>query len=320
LIEKGIDKMSPDPRFVGREKEPRRTVLAEIWQGTLRLSKELMEVDGSILLHSTDGLPINIRRMNVALLFIIDPDDQLVFKIMDRSLMKLPWTIISLEEMESLSRIQPDRVLGLTNDYIVLSGNPPASINNMEIKNTLRKKMIDYLSDSFVKVRTLHERESESSIRERLRGAITLTMKTAKDLHRLKGINVHTVKPHLNRLFDDFPPSKSIVLDANLLIHSSEEVDLAHGWEMLSKFGNFIFLPILETVKDYSPLPPSLPPAPEDVKKEDLEYSFFNSILNQNLKIRSCLKNNTDSKGKHKDLTDEVTIEFDEDKKGKGVC
>ncbi len=315
--------MPPDPGSDVKERIPQRTVLAEIWEGTIRLSKDLMEVDGSILLYATDGLPINIKRMNVALLFLIDPEEDLVMKIMDRSLMRLPSTVISLREIDSLSRVQPAKVLSLTNDYIVLSGNPPASINNMEIKRTLRKNMIDYLSESFVKIRTLSKLDSRGLnevIRDSLRMAITLTLKAAKDLHRLKGIKVHTVKPHLNRLFEEYPASRSIVLDANLLIHSADEITFKEGWDLLSRFGNFIYLPILEDVKEYSPLPPSLPPAPREVLEEDEGPSFFNSILNQNLKIRSCLRDRRGDERKPKDLTEEVTIEFDEDNQNKGVC
>lgn len=270
-----------------------KKILAEIWQGTVRISKDLTDLDGSILLHSLDNFPINVRKMNIGLLFLIEPDDELVGKIMDTTLMKLPSTIMSKEEMTDLARYDPGRALSLTNDYIVLSGNPPSCIDNMEIKKKLRETMLESLSEAFVHIRTVKETKDgdfNDALMERLRFSIAQTMIMAKDLHRLKGEKVRTVKPHLQQLFSDYPASRSIVLDAKAVISSGKEVEPSEIWDLLGKIGNLIFLPLMEEVKSYTPLHPGLPPAPDDIVRESQKDQFYNSILSQNLKVIACIK------------------------------
>jgi hypothetical protein len=263
--------------------------LVQVWKGTIRLSSELARSNSTVMVYSLNRFPINSKELRIGLLIVTGDDTSSVLKMGLHGKTSIPTTMISAEELTILSEVDPDRVLQLTNDYITLIGTPPSCIDRLSLLNHLKKNMITYLTDSLVKLRTVPDimmLRDPVSMARRLRSATALTIIAAKDLHRLRGRRLRTVKPHLNELFREIPVSKSVIERAKEEIAKGVTMDPEEGWDVLSEFANLVMLPLLERVKGTTVTGPALPPATAEALAEAGRKNIIDSVLADNMVLQ----------------------------------
>lgn len=284
----------------GTQKGKKPKVLAKVWKGTVQLSSRLKPSDGSIILHSVDELPIDSKRMNVGLLFILDPDEVSIKELLNETNISLPFTVIPKDDLKEMTSINPERILELTNDYITLVGPTPLYIDGPDIKFKLKEKLMEEISRTFFRIRRIEgvDRDYSSQMKEQIKMAVAQTIISAKDLHRLQGKRIKTIRPHLNYLFREIPTAKTTFLDGRRFLKGKDELDIDQLWELLSRFGNQVFIPIMKEVEKPFPSHPALPPVKEalppyrDEKKSNPSEkvkSIFSRVLSENLRVRSSV-------------------------------
>jgi len=288
--------------------------LIQVWKGTIRLSAELASSDATVMVYSLNRFPINSHELRIGML-VVAGDDPRILRMGFGGGGAVPTTIMSVEEITLLSEVDPDRVLALTNDHITLLGTPPSCINRLSVMNHLKQNIIEYLSESLVKLRTLPDYKvlrDPVEMLKRLRGAIALTIITAKDLHRLKGRRIRTIKPHLNELFREIPVSRSVMERAKEETSKGALMDPEDGWDVLSEFANLVILPLLEIVRDTEVTGPSLPPAPPEAIADAGRASIIKSLLADNIALRDERSNTIEFTMDEGGIMDPSLI-FDED-------
>jgi len=262
--------------------------LAEVRSGTVRLSRKLESTEGAIILHSLTRFPIDPRELNVGLLFILKDDEVEFRRFLENADIGLPSHILHQQEFDLLSEMNPRKVLDLTNDYIVLHGDVPPSINSMRIKNAIKERMINGLSEAILKCRMKDRGEGKGSADPFLvKYALGQTIVSAADLHRLEDRMIRTRRAHLVSLFNEIPSSREPVIGAYSFLKGDD--DKTRSLYLPDMFCDLVFIPLLRRLQKTSMVYPALPPVPDSVLMDILGKDIFRSIYDENRRIRSSL-------------------------------
>lgn len=301
------------------EQRPPGSRLAEIWEGTLRLSSKLKDTEGSILMFSTNRFPIDPVHLRIGLLFILEPEEERFKEFLTGADIGLPYFITDNQEIEDLCETDIDKVLTMTNDYITLFGQPPPCIDGINVKMELKDRIVSDIRRSLIRLdnaapEVLAEIEDLEKVIKFTFGQVVISI---KDLHRLEGKKLRTQRNHIQNMFGEFPSSRHPILRSMKLVRGEHLESLEEGWILVTRFRNEVLLPLLHKVERFSYLRPKLPNVEKRTQQLLNRKEIFREILAQNRRIYTSLerKNSTaeDFEKLYEMMDEDIVIEEEAD-------